>query len=1249
MGDRFISGHSGEKASEGTFRSSGSECTGGQAGWEEKGLMGKKSTSIKAEILASNIFAGDRIAIAARSVAAGGNISDITAKTEFTAKGASVIQKEGKWFLECPHAGTVALYASYKGMTAFAQAEVKEINVAKTRASYYTGEKVNNARGNIERFSWAREIRNAAAEKAEEWLSHYDTFEKLWSVIPSQDIGRTFGVNPGGCLVCGRAVINTYGNYPYQWSTDRADWKITCPYCSVSFPSNDFAAYYQGGLNEAHEFCAKLAKSRNDELIAGGKPGSLINLYSVNGVPEEMKRRIREALSRAVSGGKRMFDDEEIESTLFAMEHDPQWGADDGMGYGWDWEDKNHYGNPYTFIGYYAHHAIWYENTSIVYRMIQDLAQAYLFTGAQKYADAAIILLDRVADEYPEMDVGAYPHNGYYGFTNSDGHHTKLSRGRLVGSIWDGTDSKNFLYSYDAVYPGIETMSRSARDFLAQKTGNPQKGKTDRIKANFEDGFIREVAKAFVNGDLVGNPGFSQSTLAVAAVVMDHYPETQEWLNLDYVPGDSNWRAEIAPEKRTGNILGILANQVNPDGQGDECSLYYNSFWLESWIEAAEVLNGYHLPADEYGKEHSLNLPKGISYDLYLNPRFRKMLLANGPLLLAGRYTPNIGDGVATAVPSTRIINRDLLLTAYGRLLELDPERVASEDYDQLAQVLYLLNSKSTADLRTDIFTDHPTAAGDQIQRVIDRKGELDLGSQNFAAFGLGILRDGRDETSQRALWMFYGSAGSSHGHADPLNLGYIAYGLDLMPDLGYPNTAGGGGVRATFENSNMAHNTVSFSTATDSSYYAHYRNYGTVSRFDGGAYVQVINASTKGLINSDVEYADLFDRTAALIKIDGENSYIADLFRVKGRDTGREYQYNFHTTEINKANTLLSGLDGGVPAFPDGGYAAETMQNVFRYEEVGDRFSADWNVKDTWNAEGNGVQSDTDIHVKATMLGAEDYSRVMLGEMIPPQNYTKAASLPLLMVTGKGATTFIAIIEAYKGKSNLVSAELLNVTENGRPADDMVVRAIKVTLRYGRTDYIVNSLDTQKTYCVADQFDFRGFFGVYTEVNGNFACSYLLDGNKLAGQSMQGSVDGTVSGMSTTLSAENEIDIAAEGVADPASLIGKYLYIDNSDIRDANRMGSCDPSGYSNKESGCYAYNAVYEIKGASTLEKGIIRLDIGDTSPVRGLENGGGTALLNFSAGASFRIPLSREYGGLPPIQVRKEVEKENPCLKK
>src|SRR5690606_8324855 len=104
--------------------------------------------------------------------------------------------------------------------------------------------------------------------------------------------------------------------------------------------------------------------------------------------------------------------------------------------------------------------------------------------------------------------------------------------------------------------------------------------------------------------------------------------ETKEWLDFTFQPG--SYVRNRPPYRVTGgNIMPIMVNQVDRDGHGDEASPSYNSLWLSTFLETADILDGY----DGYP-----------GADLYENPKFRKMFYAMIPLVLSRRYTPHIGD-----------------------------------------------------------------------------------------------------------------------------------------------------------------------------------------------------------------------------------------------------------------------------------------------------------------------------------------------------------------------------------------------------------------------------------------------------------------------------------------------------------------------------------------------------------------------------------------------------------------------------
>ncbi|MFA9379475.1 MAG: heparinase II/III family protein, partial [Acetanaerobacterium sp.] len=828
----------------------------------------------------------------------------------------------------------------------------------------------------------------------------------------------------------------------------------------------------------------------------------------------------------------------------------------------------------------------------------------------------------------------------------------------------------------------------------------------------FEDGVLRQVFTAFKEGDLQGNPGMQQSSLALAAVIIDHYPETQEWLNFDFKTGDADWEDNV---KTGGNIMEILVDDVDHDGQGNESAPGYNALWVSNWLEVAKALDGYVLP-------DGVSLDDGVDSDLFQNARFQKMFKAMYHLLLTNNYTANIGDTGQTGKATRAVINLDELILGYDKYGD-----------DELAQAIYLVNGDSSKGITLDVFSENPNAVSDDIQDVLDEKGELDLGSEDQTGFGLAVLRDGetsstynflnmavsdksdglvinRDyppvaqiepdvsqgvgqsiafdftysgdtsqqyqfymeihvvssiwatysvelnghplgkidfadgtsgttilkladtylnpgtntvkftntqagpsgslkmgvrtmyfleqgavlpsntaiaNTTQRALWMYYGGPGS-HAHADPLNLGYIAYDLDLMPDLGYPDTTNDS--LTFFTKTTKSHNTVIVNgQPVDAT--------GTPTHFDDTGDVKLMSIRDNGVSGIYSAANGLYERTAALIKVDDEDSYIVDLFHLNG---GSYYDYSFHTGESETANTVYTGLT----LAPVSGEEA-SLKN-FRKDTDGTSgaFSIDWNLLDTYNRYGNGIGAQTDVHLKITMLG--DYDEVTVADGIPPQNVdSNPDKLEYLYVRSNDSnTTYASVIEPYQGESNITSIEEVPVTENGIAADGNAVKAIKVTLSSGRVDYVVNALDTAKTYRVANLFDFKGFYGVYTLLNGSLAHTYINDGTTIGNTDALNKATGTVTDHTATLSAENYIDIQTDQNIDAEELTGRYIYIENDGET-----------------------NAVYKILDA-TPQGSSLRLNIGDTSVVRGWKNildfGEGYEF-DFDLGAAFTIPLS------------------------
>ncbi|MDR1531066.1 MAG: hypothetical protein LBS62_02570, partial [Clostridiales bacterium] len=129
---------------------------------------------------------------------------------------------------------------------------MSSMETEKTRRSIYTDARVENARKNIERYSWARQTRDSAVAAAEGFLAAFGERETalgetLRSLIVPQDIPRTYQLTvTDRCPVCG-GTVNTSA-----WETDplRHPWKVFCPRCGESYPKNDFLAYYRSAMDE---------------------------------------------------------------------------------------------------------------------------------------------------------------------------------------------------------------------------------------------------------------------------------------------------------------------------------------------------------------------------------------------------------------------------------------------------------------------------------------------------------------------------------------------------------------------------------------------------------------------------------------------------------------------------------------------------------------------------------------------------------------------------------------------------------------------------------------------------------------------------------------------------------------------------------------------------------------------------------------------------------------------------------------
>ncbi|MFC6734140.1 heparinase II/III family protein [Haladaptatus sp. DYSN1] len=831
----------------------------------------------------------------------------------------------------------------------------------KTRATYYTPDRVQNARENIEQYDWARAERDEAVAQADEFLDRLG-LEGLWSWVTSQKLPRSWTPNEGKNI-----------HYGAWQPVDGERFKVTDG--NWTLPTNDFESYYQSGLDERGFFEPELG---DDSLL-------------VNEEHPEMGEG---------------------------------WGVDDGYGFVDDANDLGAgAGTQWKPVAFWNLETMWKQLRGVMLPAFRD---AYLFTGDKRYSRAGTILLDRMADIYPTLDLSAYIWPD--GFQASHGF---TGEGKWAGSISEAAWADVYCQAYDAVFEGQPDDTELVQ-FLSAKAdeypGLGDKSTLGVIRENIEERLVKEVLPAVKDAQLRGNFGHHQSALAMSARVADE-PDgyTKEALEFMFRAGDlhqeddgtywGDWYIT------GGDVMSALVGRFDRDGMADESSPHYNRVVFSNVLKAGQYLEGY----DAYSGSN-----------LFANPKFKQMFYPWGDLVILDNYTPSIGDHGLAGQNGTHLPRNNLIdgYSAYGGT--------------ELAQTAYYANGGTTAGIQGDIFDEDPALA-EQIQAIIDAEGPLDFDSTNQPGYGLAVLRDGENYTSsdwgttygyhglsvveqtaettwfsgsgtlqfnateagehitfefqvpagdeyrldcslfkassygrydievdgavvhddfdfysaqtgtrdfdalswvsldagthtitfrndgknpessnykmgirklrlmtktdvaakrrseeqgnlKRAVWLYYGrnsgETGTYHTHGDTLNLGIMAHELDLAPDLGYPHTFDDQ-IYNSWLRGTISHNTVMVDERRQRPEWA-----GEPHHFDHTDRVQLIDVS------SDDAYpqVDAYRRTTAQIRVDEADSYAVDFFHVNG---GTDHHFSFHSAKTPSPHLEFELQDG--------------------------------------------------------------------------------------------------------------------------------------------------------------------------------------------------------------------------------------------------------------------------------------------------------------------------------------------------
>jgi len=683
-------------------------------------------------------------------------------------------------------------------------------------------------------------------------------------------------------------------------------------------------------------------------------------------------------------------------SLLFNLEHpDPAdplhlFGVDDGEGYVEG--DKR-----WRFIGAYLIYGQWKQ---AVLGGAKKLADAFVVTGDRVYAHKAGILLDRIADLYPTFD-----------FKSQGIIYDKPSRSAGYVSVWHDAceEVRELALAYDAVFDGIKN-DPSLVQFLADKA---RKYRLDNPKATFAD-IQRNIEERIF-----------RETIAHRDKIHSNYPSDDiavAVMHLVLATPEDRAAAEALTDT-------ILTKATAVDGVTGEKGLAgYATIGPRKIARflARRTRTEADLLARLLDRHPSLHACYRFHIDTLCLDAYYPL---SGDAGAIGRQTGGyvgVSFGPAGLEPSMYTFLYQLYL------LTGDPA---------FAQVIYRANGNSVEGLPHDLFVQDAAVVQKAVSEVVAREGaSIKLGSINKQQWHMAILRSGKG-AHRRALWLDYDAGQNYHGHADGMNLGLFAKGLDLLADFGYPPVQYGGwdAPRARWYRMTASHNTVVVDGKSQSRTAA-----GKTTLWADGRQFRAIRASGPAMYG-----VSRYERTAVMIDLSEDAFYVLDVFRIVGGQDHAKFTHTQFATITTKGLALRPADD----------YGYETQMRHFQCDPApSPGWSVDFKMTDPYGY----LPAGSDVHVRYTDLtrGAEASTCeawVVAGKF----DSVREMWIPRVMTRRRGnsaplVSTFVGVLEPYEQKSNLSSIRRVSLTtETGEPLNNSHV-AVVIDLADGRRDLLL-------------------------------------------------------------------------------------------------------------------------------------------------------------------------------------------------
>lgn len=685
----------------------------------------------------------------------------------------------------------------------------------------------------------------------------------------------------------------------------------------------------------------------------------------------------------------------------------------------------------------------------LTFKGLESLVHAYSFTGEERYAAKAAVILDAIAAIYPSCHKGCwdYPTIPPSGRLNRPWYQAS----RVLIHFVDQYDQLFNSPALDlpSITPGL-SRRRNIEDNLLKDGGAYCYSEAQPGQAHCERGGRHHNGQA----------DYQRGALAVGVCL--GIPEYIRWA----VDGPVGLRA-------------ILANSIGRDGDYFEVTATYSDHTRELFFTFAEPLRNYR------GSVY----PEGL--DLYRDPKFVSFLAPHNLPIYGTGHMPRYGD----SPPDLQ--KRDMPERPFDRsdydFLEKLYVRTARPEFGALLHWLangridWLRGLESTGDPSGKSIAERRRTAGISIYRepgdqfgggfsdrmwMVFNAGEPPKAGEGLPANwarrllasdfqgqkGLAILRTGEKDAAQ-ALFLRFGPS-LNHGHRDNLNFNYFARGYELTYDLGYSSTAATQ-TQSSWAKQTASHNLVVVNEQTQP---ASDPSGGSLTMFADTPVVQLVEAT------SELSYRSagvaVYRRTAALVG-SGEDTYLVDLFRVRG---GHQHDWIFHarSEDIRLTGVKLGSPAPGSLAGPDIDWSGQQLSDgdIAGHANVpywiappGNGYGflgrpARGQPTAPWCADWT-LDPQTRLRVCLPADGIKEVCDTLANGLYP--HHPKARFLVVRRSGENLDSQFLAAIEPYGDKPRNLRNERLAVEG---PTADIAPVAMKVTGVAERVDYVYSSAD---------------------------------------------------------------------------------------------------------------------------------------------------------------------------------------------